>query len=724
MTVKNDHKKLNRFAQRLVVEYKKASGSPPDFALSWQPLWSAKVDRITINRAGSSSVAVIWFPNLRWDEGISLAWGDMVRIRTDHRLEHKRTVLFKGFVTNYMSGYCGGSDKANTSYERNAVACSDFRWLLRVTSPVFGQIARGPDDYTGYGTPSQTAISGSYTYLSGRRVIFNPGGLGNCDRTELAFTNPLDLSTCNIPIFCNTGDGDLWTARKMLRYVLSPIYNLAYRYFPIPDPNDLAGLAHADFDKVLFNTVADGLNVIEAVSSICRHVGWDFREDYSNDDTVSLVFFKPGSASSYSRSSSSQTILHHLYCPPAGESIAAAVAAGRKILWHMDLAEDIAAVINKPWGFGAPHRFEFTAELVPAWLDSRLEPDTSEDNSRLFLTEAALQSITDPNSYSYYKYYHPRGSAFLRDVGRKWALNEAGSYTDADTYDRGVPFDFADVIDDEYIKDADSGKRRYAPFNRQLLPCLTLDKDSVNSVGIKVEFSFDGGKNWQVITASISSLRSEAGIYINEANLAEMVDQAEGKIEGGALDGVQLNLWSSLCDDKLSNRSFKDGNWKTRVRVTASVQLDSRLGLKASPASPTVGSPFHHSQLYDFSEKYGIEKRTTSSSFSTSSLPAAEKGTDEWFDKHLEAIRDANQDMSISGAFTLERLWLGEGGGSPAFCLGDGIEKIAGREYPLSIQLSGSTVICPEICQIIYLPDKQKMKLITRDLRFAEDVLI
>ena len=721
MLVKNDHKKLSRTAQRLVVEYKKAHGSPPEFDLFWQPLWSAKVDRITINRGARSSVAVIWFPDLRWDKTHSLTWGDMVRIRTDHRSDSARTIIFKGFVTNYMKGYSGGSGRAGSSYERNAVTCSDYRWLLRVTSPLFGQIARGPDDYTG--EAGQTPISGSFTYLSGRRVIFNPKGLANCDQTELDYQDIYGNALCNIPIFRNAGDGEFWTARKMLRYVLSPFYNLAYKYFPIPDPNELSGLDHPDFDKVLYNIVVDGLNVIEAVSSICRHIGWDFREDYSNDDAVSLIFFKPGTAAGYVRSASNETRLHHLYCPRPGENIAAAVAAGVKMLWHMDIAEDIAAVINKPWGFGAPHRFEFTAPLVPAWLDSQLEPDTSENNTRLFLTEADLQQLTDPNSYDYYKYYHPRGSSFRRDVGRKWSLNESGYYHDPTTYNRGLPFDFSKVIPDEYIRDSKTHKRRYAPFSRQLLPCLTLDKDSVNSVGIKVEFSLDGGENWQVINASISSLGSEAGIYIDEANLGEMADQAEGTISGGDLDGVPLNLWTSLCDDKLNSRSFKDGDWKTWVRVTASVQLDSRLGGEASPV-PTVGSPFHHSQLYDFSGKYGLQKRTALSSFSPGDLPAAEKGTDEWFDKHLEAIRDANQDMSISGAFTLDRLWLGEGGGSPAFCLGDGIEKISGRDYPLSIQLSGTQVICPEICQIIYLPDKQKMKLITRDLRFAEDVLI
>ncbi len=75
--------------------------------------------------------------------------------------------------------------------------------------------------------------------------------------------------------------------------------------------------------------------------------------------------------------------------------------------------------VNNPWGLGAPHRFEFTAELMPAWLDTDLNPDTDHP----YLTEAELQEESSPNDYSFYKYYHTRGDSLKRGVGRKWALN-------------------------------------------------------------------------------------------------------------------------------------------------------------------------------------------------------------------------------------------------------------------------------------------------------------
>ena len=112
----DDATSLNRYGQPLIVEVKRAHGSPPDFAPDWSPIWSAKVDRVEINRDGRPSTATIWFPDLRWDQTRSLLCGDAVRIRTNHRAESKRTVLLSGFVTAYLSDFSGGSEKPKTAF--------------------------------------------------------------------------------------------------------------------------------------------------------------------------------------------------------------------------------------------------------------------------------------------------------------------------------------------------------------------------------------------------------------------------------------------------------------------------------------------------------------------------------------------------------------------------------------------------------------------------------
>lgn len=766
-----DAKNLSRAAQRLIVEARRAYGSPPVYDTLWQPVWGAKVDRIEIKKDSQPSTAVIWFPDLRWEQTRNLFWGDMVRIRTNERLAAERTIVFQGFLTNYLSEFSGGTEQPNTAFERNAITCQSYRWLLSVTSPVVGQRARGPDDYLNYGTIDQSPKDDSYIHATGRRAIFNAGGKPNRDPSALTREGYGD-----IPIFTDSERAEYWTARDMLCYILSHLNNRAYRYLPIPDPAQLTGLDHFDWDRVLNHIVVDGLNVLEAVQLICRHLGWSFREDYENDGAVALVFYKPGAAFGYSRQNT--TILHYLHAPRVSENIADAVAEGKKMLWSMTLAEDIGAIVNWPLGLGAPHRFEFTAELVPAWLDDDLEPDTSEANANLFFTEAELQELTDPDSKSYYKNYHPRGSQFSRNVGRKWALNESGHYSVAprwvrdkyyevddlvnngvhtykclvphlselmnqpprgsrwqktDGYDRGMPFDFSGCVPPQYIFDAE-GKRLFAPFNRCLLPCLTVNKDTLTSVGTKLEFSFDAGESWQIILAATDYLKDECGIYIDEPNLADLVDQNEGAVseeeEEKKLQGLPLNYWTSLCGDKLWERKFKDKDseapdakpWKTRIRITASVQMDRRLA-RQSPPSPVSITPFDHSQIYDFSEKCGLTRRDSSSVFSVAGMPVRQVDSTDRLDGCLQAIRKANEDMSVSGQFTLERLWLGDGSGWPDFALGDCIEKITGREHDLSVAF-GDGVVYPEIIQIIYLPDRQRMKLITRDLRFAEVAVV
>jgi hypothetical protein len=719
-----DSKSVARTAQFLVVEAKRAYGSPPVFETAWQTVWGAKVDRIDINAGTTPSVATVWFPSLSWDAPTGLKYGDMIRIRTDEYISSQRTVLFLGFFVKRLSDFSGGDEKKGSSYKRNAFVALDHRWLLKTTSPVFGQLTRSPVDYFYYGTENQVPIDGAFMWAKGRRCIFNEKGRPNCDPYLLSVYAANGGKLCDTPIFTDPQRGIYFTARGMIRYILSPLNNRAYSYFPVVDPNLLPGLENSDFDSVLNNILIDSLSVLDALDIVCKNLGWSFRFDWGNDNTMYLIFFKPGRAAGYSRSLNNPTILQKLYSPCEGEFVSYGVSQGKRILWSMILSEDIEPVINNPWGIGAPDQFEFTAQLVPAWLDSDLIPDSTDDYEHLYIAEADIQKETDPNQYSFFGYYHKKGSFFKRDVGRKWSLNETGLYSPShsNVYDRGSPFMWENFLPPQYMYDS-YGYLQYAPFARKLLPCLTVDKDSISSIGIKVEVSFDGGVTWQVVDAAITNLTDECGIYLDEPNLAEIVDIANGTITEGVLEGKSLNLFSSLCDDIINSRSFKDSEWRTRVRVTASVQMDQRIARQSPVDIRVSGSPFHHSQIFDFSEKYGLKKRAASSQFDTSDLPAWNIDDTDWCDIHLGGLRRANEDASISGAFTLERLWLGDGRGVPDFVIGDCIEKIEGREKSLAASYGGKNVF-PEIIRIIYLPDKQKMQLVTRDLRFARGVIL
>lgn len=709
----DDEKQIQRIARFLIVEVNSYSGSPPAYESGWHVVWAAKVEQIEINNGARPSTAVVFFPDLRWNGDHGLRHGDRIRIRTAEASEEDRTCVFSGFVVNQVSSFAGGSQK-DKGHERNAVICADHRWLLGKTTVAYGQFVRGPDDYEFYGTDGQTPKADGYSHMSGRRLIFNADGKPNKDPVYATYEVAEGVSY-DTPIFAaRESQAEAWTVKEMLAYLIN-IHNTANEYYAISDPMTSVILFGDDMGRVLSHVVCDGLDVLTAIDQIVRQVGWSFREDYTSGGTAMFVFYKVNSALGSERDNETfPTIRHELHAPAAAEDISAAVAEGRKMLTAAQIAEDIGSVINSIRGLGAPDRFEFTAELVPAWKDADLVPDTSDSNNQVYKTEADLQGSDNPNGFSVYEKYHVKGDSFWthRNVGRKWALNEGGDYS-AGQYDRGMPFDFAGVVDAEYLLD-DDGKRLYAPFNRQLLPCLTRDQRTLDSVGIKVEFSLDGGENWQVMSGVISSLSGEAGIYIDEPNLGEMLNEEEETISGGQLDSVELNYWTSLCDDKLESRSFEGGAWKTRVRVTASIQMDQRLVRLAGPSS-AGGSPFEHKAAFDYHDSHGIAKRMSASMFEDEGLPAEELDTSAWLTASLDRIREANEDMSISGQYLLDRMWLG------AFACGDAVEKITGRDYDLSVDY-GARTIYPEIIEIVHLPVQQKTKLITRDLRFAEAV--
>ena len=661
----------------------------------------------------------------------------MVRIRTDEPNTSNRTVLYVGYVVNRPLEFSGGTEKPGAGFERNAVTCMDQRWVLATSLIHFGQYARGPDDYDTSDPPAPK--NDSDTRLCGQRAIFNPDGRPNLDPVD----EEID-GWSNFPLFCNPGmpNAKFWTARDMIRFLLHPSWTAINRYCPIDDPATIFGLevmknAKDDKDnwgKVLHNITIDGLSVIEAVGLVAKHIGWNFRFDYTNDGKTYFCFYKIGIRDEAYRTNS-PVISHNLYAPAPGEAIGNAVRAGNKMLWSMSLAQDITPVVNKPIALGAPDRFEFTAELVPAWFDSFLVLPSNLDE--LFYTDAQLQKETDPDSLFYYTHYHTRGiahnaGATLRNVGRKWVLNESGFYTDPESsppdpsnphYDRGKAYDWKTVIPNEYIFLMDDKskkqKRAFAHYNRRLLPCLTVNQDGLSSVGIKLEFSFDSGTTWQVIPCSVRLLSDECGIFIDEPNLAEIVDKKEGTIASGDLSGQPINLFTSICDDKKNERIYKNKEWHTRIRVTASIQMDQRVIAIGKP-SPSSGSPFDQTQLYDWSDKYGLAKRTTSSVFASGFLTAFEYDFQKIADAHVDSIRKNNEDMTISGRFTLDRLWLGDGEGIPAFMIGDAVNSISGREYSLELTTFGGGKTSPEIIQIIYLPETQKEVLITRDLRYAE----
>lgn len=683
----------------LFVQIAKGKGTPPCFG-DWENLYGAKIDSIVENQNATPSEVIFWFPEERWNADTDILKGDKIRIITEDKY------IFEGFVTRISRQFSGGNEQGG-KYERLAYSCLDYRWLLAVSRICYGQIGRSQDDFSDEDLLSPMADY--YTFFSGRRCVFNAEGKPNKSPDELEVTS--GMSPFSVPIFGYDGNNDdWWLAGDMIKYILAPlnkdIPDEFYNYMSI-DINNIEGLDHPDWQSYIGAVSIEGLNASTALQLICKHIGWAYRLDISSG-VPKFVFFKPGS---------SANTQHELFAPApsvtketaSDSQIKQAIEDNRKLVWSAQFDEDIANAVNKPMYYGSRQRVEFTAELVPGWLDSDLSPDVN----NLFFTEAELAEESNPNQYTFYRYYHAAGSNYRPDVGRIWVLNESGYYTGGD-YDRGYPFDWGLVFPQE-LAYKESGYRRYGPFARALLPCLTMNKFTRDSVGIKVEFSFDNGISWHILPVTINSLSDRCGIIIADPNLAEIKPKGDLKIEtlgsDSELENEELNYWTSLCADKLDGNSFKLGEWSTLVRVTASVELDQRIGGQIDPLNS--GSPFSQSDVFDYSGDFFQNERDKSSSFTTGDLPVDQRDDSKKFKAYLEKLRDTLQDGSVSGQFTFPRLWLND------FKIGDSISKIDGRNFNLKTRIGDSTM-APEIVQIIHLIQKQQTKLITRDLRFSE----
>lgn len=89
----------------------------------------------------------------------------------------------------------------------------------------------------------------------------------------------------------------------------------------------------------------------------------------------------------------------------------------------------------------------------------------------------------------------------VRDVYRKWCLNEAGDYN-------GAVYDFSKVFgNDEYVR------RR-----RLFLDCISVDSTG-NSNGVYVEVSYDSGVTWQMFAGSFNNLSDQCGIWVSDTDL-------------------------------------------------------------------------------------------------------------------------------------------------------------------------------------------------------------
>jgi hypothetical protein len=383
---------------------------------------------------------------------------------------------------------------------------------------LLGRPVGGRRTWTSYGDAKR---------LDGLPLVFNPEGRPN------ASAQPYDTGDGrSYTIFAADFDPDatLWTLDQAVAYLVAEHGASEDVDAPMPDEVQAALDSQALRDVVL-----EGSTLGDALAALLKLAGaWPVVAAEPGPDGLSrrLEIVPADSAAG-------SWLAHQ----PVGQTFAAGATdfAAMTISMHFDASP------RRYTARGDVKIYESTFPLVAGWNDA-----------------LATTSVDD---------FSPEANATfdtVRDVFRKWVLNEAGDYTPA-PYSRGAAVGLASVFDG-----AATVRRR-----RRFLPCISGDALG-RSHGVYVEVSLDGGSTWDRLNLGVRILTDECGLILTD-------DPLPPRYLAAAMRGL------------------------VRVRVTASLESDSRLTADYGDAADTdlPGCSRH----LDVAEGYRFRKVTAESRF-------------------------------------------------------------------------------------------------------------
>jgi hypothetical protein len=374
--------------------------------------------------------------------------------------------------------FCGQIEKIETTMgpkgENVEITAVDFSANLKRIS-VYGQRAAKGE--------------GEGVFLAGLDTIFNPDSKPNA--------NPAPVAVCgeSYMVFCaEPTQNRLWSYAEAIDYLLCEY--LPSGQLQIPDIGQLKVLTE---DQIVRDLDVTGLNLLEALQRCCERVGLRFKFvplPVPTGPKQAIVFYKSGTGRAV-----------ELNCQRPKEQFS---ISGTNIV-QLHSKRDFWPITHKYIGQGDFKVYEATFELIKAW-DSGLE-DTDYDK---------FSPSTNPVFYQ------------VKDVYRKWCLNEAGDYGGA-PYNRGGEFDFSKIFQ----------SNNFVHRRRRFWPALATDKQG-KSLGYFLEVSFDGGLHWWQYLYAFNNLLNECGIWLSS-------------------DRLDVDTWIAALKGVL------------RFRITASVVSDERL---------------------------------------------------------------------------------------------------------------------------------------------------
>ncbi len=336
----------------------------------------------------------------------------------------------------------------------------------------------------------------SNMFLAGLDTVFNPDCRGN------ASAEPITVNGKSYTIFCGEpSQARHWNYAEVIDYLLREY--LTAGQLQTPEIGQLRVLTE---NQAVRDLDVTGLNLIEALHRCCERIGLRFKFvplPVPTGPSQAIEFYKVGTGR-----------IIELNCQQAGEQLSIsktniATLHSRKNFWP---------ITHKYIGQGDFKVAEATFDLIKAW-DSSLE-------------DINYDKFSSSTNYDFYQ---------VKDVYRKWCLNEGGDYSGA-PYNQGDAFDFSKIF----------GSGHYARRRRRFRPALTRDKQG-KSLGYFLQVSFDNGLHWWQYLHAYNILLDECGLWLSS-------DQLDVDTWVAALKGVlKFRITASVISDERLTCIISDG---------------------------------------------------------------------------------------------------------------------------------------------------------------------
>lgn len=332
--------------------------------------------------------------------------------------------------------------------------------------------------------------NGSNVFLAGLDTVFNPESKANAGPAPIKTAGKTYTAFCAEP-----SQGVLWGYAEVIDYLLCEYMLTGQLHRPT-----LGQLKVLTENQIVRDLDVTGLSLAEALRRCCDRIGMKLKlmpRIARTGPDQAIVFYKAGTG---------RTV--ELNCQQAGQQF----STSKTNIAALYSRKNFYPVTHRYVGQGDFKVYEATFDLVKAW-DPNLE-DNDYDK---------FSPSTNPEFYK------------VKDVYRKWCLNEAGQYTDA-PYNQGDAFDFSKIF----------LNNNFAQRRRRFHPALTTDKLG-RSLGYFLQVSFgDFDQNWWQYLHAFNILLDECGIWLSS-------------------DQLDTDTWFTSLQDIL------------KFRITASVISDERL---------------------------------------------------------------------------------------------------------------------------------------------------